>query len=603
MKARFLLLLFFVASFGFLFKTSVFAQTTNYPLKTNADVPRDFHTYTQSVVLELLSAASCQLAGIDPISKNGKCLGVDPKTGNIGFVENGGGAIGVMGNLIAKTYNIPISTSSYVRDLAGNFGIAKKTLASFPDPGGGSKPRNSGIGTGVGFQGLLPILDLWKAFRNIVYLFFVLVFVVIGLGIMFRIKIDPRTVMTLQNQIPKIIIALVLVTFSYAIAGFLIDMMYVLMFIIFNIFAPFVSADGLNPATLQGSNPLTAIGFLNGLGMVYNASNGIGGIIGSLFDGTIGQVFATIFTTIIGGGAGMLAGGWGALIGAGVGLIGGLVLGSKIFSIIGGVIAFVILAAAVLTALFRLWFQLLKAYIFILINTVIAPFWIAGGLIPGSTKNFGMWIRDMIGNLSAFPATLFMLLIGKVFIDSFGNRPSLDQFVPPFVGNPGDTDSFGALIGVGIVLLTPQVVTMVRAAIKAPEGKYSSAVASTIKAGAGMNQQLLAPAGRNLFGRKNPFTGKREGGVIPWASKRGIQRIYNQVPGGGQGGILSRIGRPIRAYRNASQQARIDARRRTNAEEEMARGGGGTQGGTPPATPGGTPPATPPPAAGGGPTP
>src|SRR6185437_16773771 len=41
-----------------------------------------------------------------------------------------------------------------------------------------------------------------------------------------RFRVDPRTVMTLQNQIPRVIIAILLITFSYAIAGALIDLMW-----------------------------------------------------------------------------------------------------------------------------------------------------------------------------------------------------------------------------------------------------------------------------------------------------------------------------------------------------------------------------------------
>lgn len=582
-KVTLLLLLFLV--FSFLYKSSAFAQMTSYPLKTNPDVPQNFHTYTQSVVLELLSTASCQLAGFDPMGKTGKCLGIDPKTGNIGFVQGGGGAIGMMGGLIAGSFKIPISSTHYAKDVLDDFGITKKSYAENLTiaEGASQVDRNPGIGTGIGFKGLLPILDLWKTFRNFVYLFFVFIFVIIGLGIMFRIKIDPRTVMTLQNQIPKIIIALVLVTFSYAIAGFLIDMMYVSLFLIFNLFAPHIDVGNFNPNIIQGKNPLTAVGFLGGFNLIKDASVGVGDIIGSLFDGTIGRVIATIVGTIIGGGAGSVIPGVGTIVGAAGGAIAGGLLGGKILEIVGGMIAFLIIAAALLTALFRLWFQLIKAYIFILINTVIAPFWIAGGLIPGSTKNFGMWMRDMVANLSAFPATLFMFLIGKAFIDKFGK--SLDtkgQFAPPFIGNPGDQDNFAALIGVGIVLLTPQVVTMVRAAIKAPEGKYSSAVASTLKMGAGMNQQLFAPVGRNLFGRKNPFTGKREGGVVPWAGKKAIQRSFYKLPGAGSPGAPGRLGvlgRPFSAWRNISRSARTDARAETMREEEAARraaGGGGT---------------------------
>ncbi len=461
---------------------------TNY-LNTNPDVPQNFSTYTQSVFIEIAAALSCQIAGINPVSQNSKCLGVDQKTGRIGFVENGGGLIGIAGNMISMTFEIPISSTHYAKYLADNFGVAKKTYAVLEDGsegGGGGSPAPSG---GIGFNGLKPLLALWKTFRNMVYLFFVFIFIIIGLGIMFRVKIDPRTVMTIQNQIPKIVIALILVTFSYAIAGFLIDLMYVMLYLVFNVFAPHIGGiENLNPTKIQGSNPLSAVGFLGGIKMAANAAWGLGGIIGSLFDGTIGKIIATVVGALIGAGAGiaipgvgLVAGGVMSIFGAGLGFL----ASDKIFGVIGGLIAFVVLGAAILSALFRLWFQLLKSYVFILINTVMAPFWIAGGLIPGSTINFGAWIRDLLANLAAFPATLAMLLFGKIFIDSFGTSPSPDNFAPPFIGNPGNQSAFGALIGVGIILLTPQVVNLVRQMIKAPEMKITTSVGQSIAGGAG----------------------------------------------------------------------------------------------------------------------
>src|SRR3990167_1422077 len=139
---------------------------------TNPDVPNNLHNLTQNVMIEVMLALTCQLVGIDPTQPNGACLGVDPATGKIGFlpagnVENGqiGGAIGGMSNMISMLYTPPIHTSDYFQNLAQNFGIVKNANAQV---------------TGTGFEGLEPLQKLWEAFRNIVYLLFVIVFVVIG---------------------------------------------------------------------------------------------------------------------------------------------------------------------------------------------------------------------------------------------------------------------------------------------------------------------------------------------------------------------------------------------------------------------------------------
>lgn len=562
MRFKLLTLFFILYSLFIILAPDAHAQFTNSNyLNTNPDVPQNFGTYTQSVFIEIASALSCQIAGINPARPDSRCLGIDQKTGKIGFVENGGGLIGITGNMIAATFEIPVSSTHYAKYLADNFGIAKKAQAKFIDSDS-SEDLGGGQGSadnGVGYAALSKILPLWRTFRNIIYLFFVLIFVLVGLGIMLRIKIDPRTVMTIQNQIPKIVVGLILVSFSYAIAGFIIDIMYVTLYLFYNVFAStnLIDAGSLSPSTIHGSNPLSAVGFLGGVGMAWDAGFGLGGIIGSLFEGTLGKILAALVLSIIGGsiggsipGVGLGAGAIGGVLGG----IAGLAFGSKLFGIVGGLVAFVVLAAAVLSALFRLWFQLLKAYIFILVNIVLAPFWIAGGLIPGSSIGFNSWFRDLVANLSAFPATLFMFLIGKIFIDAFG-RGGYGTFVPPFIGNPGNPKNFAAIVGVGVILLTPSIVTLIRQMVKAPEMKITTAIGQSIGIGAAIAGTGPRSIGRQLFGA-TPMGGPKAGtaflmnrlgrwvghlsGVRTENMPQGLNMFRNPFrrrgPGGGQGG-------------------------------------------------------------------
>ena len=73
-------------------QTAVPTQNTPQPYlsaDTNPDVPRNLHTWTQTVLIEVISASSCAITGIDPTNPNQQCLGVDQKTGKIGYVQNG----------------------------------------------------------------------------------------------------------------------------------------------------------------------------------------------------------------------------------------------------------------------------------------------------------------------------------------------------------------------------------------------------------------------------------------------------------------------------------------------------------------------------------
>ena len=88
---------------------------------------------------------------------------------------------------------------------------------------------------GYGFRVLQPILPVWKALRNVSYFVFIIAFIVYGFMIMFRVKINPQTVISIQLALPKLIATLLLITFSYAIAGLIIDFFYIIAAMGFNL--------------------------------------------------------------------------------------------------------------------------------------------------------------------------------------------------------------------------------------------------------------------------------------------------------------------------------------------------------------------------------
>lgn len=67
------------------------------------------------------------------------------------------------------------------------------------------------------------VLEVWQKVRNASLALIVVALVVIGFMIMFRVPINPRTVVTVQNALPRIIIALILIVFSFALSGLMID--------------------------------------------------------------------------------------------------------------------------------------------------------------------------------------------------------------------------------------------------------------------------------------------------------------------------------------------------------------------------------------------
>jgi hypothetical protein len=344
---------------------------------------------------------------------------------------------------------------------------------------------------------------------------------------MFRIKIDPRTVMTIQNQIPKIIMALVFVTFSYAIAGFLVDLMYVTIYLFVSIFVQ----QGADPNAAFAGNPFGAVGGFGGIsGIATGVAKSISGIVNSIFDGTLGHAVGAMVGGMLGGFLGGSAGGvlgglfktsaiaknfgvWGAIAGGGISIVANELAGNKILGLLAGIITYLVIVIAIFSALLRLWFVLIKAYIFVLITVVFAPLYIAYGLIPGKS-GFGNWVRSLVSNLAAFPAVIVMFLLAQIFTNAFGKGdPGRTPFAPPLVGDFLEPKLFASIIGLGFILLTPEVVKMVQDAIKAPEFKYTTAIGRSLGAGAAFVGSPVGGAWKGLT-RVNPTTGAPIG-IIP----------------------------------------------------------------------------------------
>ena len=135
-----------------------------------------------------------------------------PSTGAVTVSKDSPYAHGLtdtLGDYIAYMYSTPpASTEVFIADLLDSANIVEPAYAQ-----------------GLGFASLTPILGAWKIFRNVSYFFFIIAFLAIGFMIMFRQKIGGQTVVTAQQALPRIIISLLAVTFSFAIAGFLIDIM------------------------------------------------------------------------------------------------------------------------------------------------------------------------------------------------------------------------------------------------------------------------------------------------------------------------------------------------------------------------------------------
>lgn len=328
----------------------------------------------------------------------------------------GPGLIGIVNSGIVALYTPPASSQTYVADLLQNAKIIPQAQAQ-----------------GLGFAALDPILETWKSFRNVAYLFFVVIFLIIGFMIMFRTKLGQAAI-TVQQAIPNIIIAMLAVTFSYAIAGFLIDLMYLSMYMLTALFK--------EGSDLISGNIFTLVGT-----MFYRFGENVRNTMDSLMDGLLGS--------------GMIAGAlkW-----------------------LSSLSAVVIIGLAILIGVFKIFFELLKSYIAIILQVVFAPIILMVGAIPGK-NTFLSWIKNLVGNLIMWPLLLTCLLVNRMLTTGqyTESETQIGGFMPPFLIGTGQSAVFPALVAIGILLVIPEIMKEAKKKLGVEDGIMGSLAGSALK--------------------------------------------------------------------------------------------------------------------------
>ncbi len=306
---------------------------------------------------------------------------------------------------------------------------------------------------GYGFQTLDSLRILWGASRNMAYLLMVILLITTGFMIMFRVKINPQTAVSLQIMIPKVITTLLLVTFSYAIAGLVIDMVYVLLSFIIS---GMTLTGAIDPGNLAGS--VAWFFHPDYARIVYYY---FGAWLGLIAQGGIAGIINTVFTAISGNvGAALIAG------------LGG------VFATILSIVMIVI----IIWLLFRVWWMMLRTYITLMFLIVVGPWQIMLGLLPGQ-QGFGAWFRNIIANASVFLTVPIMFMLNMYFWPTNPLSPlgtvagvsftnfSLPDF--PLFGSKGTI--FSLAIGYAILSMIPKIAEIIRDALKVPPFKYGTA--------------------------------------------------------------------------------------------------------------------------------
>lgn len=290
---------------------------------------------------------------------------------------------------------------------------------------------------GFGFNTLSPILGLWQASRNAAYSLVTLSVIVLAFMIMFRTKISPQASVTVQSAIPRIIIGLILITFSYAIAGFIIDLSYILIGII---------AAVVSQSRIASTDPIN----------IFNLINDIGGGILQFGLAVVWIVFRNQYSSIVT-----------ALLGTGF---------------VAGVLVLIISLILIVIAFVRIFWTFLKTYVMIIFQVIALPFaallYIAS---PSGGVFFGL-LRSLVGNVSVFVSVAVSVMFAHILLFSmtsgggilstvtigniYGVAPATGSSsiqLPGFGG--ADPSTLGIFVGIVVLLMGPSIANNIKSLI------------------------------------------------------------------------------------------------------------------------------------------
>lgn len=376
--------------------------------------------------------------------------------------------------------NRPLSGIKYLSDLVSKFGSIPTAQAQ-----------------GFGYGEVNSLQEYWRGFRDIAYALTVLVVIVFAFMIMFRVKLSPQLVISVQSALPKVFGALILATFSYAIAGFVIDLSYV----VGGLFASLMNLAGFAKDFPEAWSQIVPTTGTNDWGAFY--------IFGWMIWYTL-LFFVTAFLTF----AGTISG----------------------VSVYGILASFIAMLFTIWVFLLMVWYtltlpiKLLKNLISLLISIVIAPVQIIiGALVPAI--GFGMWFKKIIAEALVFPLTgLFLFLAWKSLSASvrasFGQlaqslfpteNPLANLWSPPILGSSADMAGIIWLaVSFTFITMIPKAVDIMKMLVMGAKFDFGTAIGEaaapvtsygSYAAGRFSRGSIPWPLGFLAF-KKDPKTGK-----------------------------------------------------------------------------------------------
>ncbi len=284
----------------------------------------------------------------------------------------------------------------------------------------GYKDGSTSIYAATGYEELsnAGITGLWTKSLNISYIVFVLIMIAAGFMIMFRNKLGGQTIVTLGNVLPRVIISLIIATFSFAIAGLIIDLGGILNLIIREMLgpdnvAPISTLGHIMKSVISGSFRSFTDSVISGLGIQPFLDDSLGGTNAGLSGIIKGALVTAIFASS---------------------------------PVLGAVGMFIVLCVVgiVLFGAIKVLITLFKAYFTLLITVILGPLQITLGAIPGNNRMITNWLLSIIRNVLVFPLVLFIINLPNA-INFQGNIYLPLRLVGDF-DSPNISPGWGALL-------------------------------------------------------------------------------------------------------------------------------------------------------------
>lgn len=403
------------------------------------------------------------------VTENGTTLAYDVYAGGLG--EGISNTIGTMYE------SKPVDNGYYASNIIDNINPIQSVQAQATTT---STTSQNIVPTGRSILNI--IANVHSAVLNFVFIIYAFVFIIIAFAIMLRQKLSGSAYVSVINSIPRIIISLILVIFSYPIAAAVIDLGYLSMNVLYdstvnsitwNFKTSDTDATGTNMKLKDFTGTIKGVkkdDFVKELAPTSPSMN-VFQVFGHADVGNIAASGSSIELAPMNLGSGTMAGFASALGKMFQGLLGAsfnAVSGdaSSGVNVALSPIIVLVISVAALFAAFKLFFALLKEFLNILFYPLAAPIMFALYAMPGNDKMISNWFKTYIGSIAVFVAIygLFLMIVmlanGVVLTGSNSWNPFLVGFLnTPTIG------ALSSLIAYGLFIISPQIPEMVKKAV------------------------------------------------------------------------------------------------------------------------------------------